>query len=73
MAQKSEPGNNDEICYTFIIKTGSDVPIKESTRKWDDGPGPSRGGVTATTVAGPEMPIGPEILNFSGKISATLL
>ena len=38
MAQGSGTLYNDEICYTFIIKTGSDVPIKESTRKWDDGP-----------------------------------
>ncbi|KAL5256131.1 hypothetical protein ACHWQZ_G011370 [Mnemiopsis leidyi] len=32
-----EVSNDEEVPYTFIIKTGSNVPIKEATKKWDDG------------------------------------
>ena len=27
----------EDVCYTFIIQTGSNIPMKESTKKWDDG------------------------------------
>ncbi|KAL5252147.1 hypothetical protein ACHWQZ_G015068 [Mnemiopsis leidyi] len=29
--------NDDDVCYTFIIQTGSNDPKKESTKKWNDG------------------------------------
>lgn len=37
MAVNENTADNDVVSYTFIIQTGSNLPSKESTKKWDDG------------------------------------